>query len=468
MVSQDKLIKQGIKYTDTLFNEIENRLKRGVLTSDTLESFLIKTKDYTISNPLVMTGFKDKLLSLILSETNNHKFSRPSQKELTRITIEERVGEKIVEVGADIKNSVRDIVKDGYNNNLSQDEIAENISKKINTIKNKRARAIARTEIARTATVSDYVINKERGATHFTVECRNTACPYCKEKVLTNPEIIPSGKGIQGDVEYSIVDTGNLPPYHPNCRCVAYFYKKEYFEDLQDYNSINSLKSPFPTKPKGEFKSLSVNMERSKIMERITGFVDSDDLNTILDLLDEFRIGVKNVGWEWCIGQSIMGFIEGIYTDEKEDEVLLTDKLMEEGSSKGLLTVIHNHIYDTVPFPSPEDFETFVTYKVKYGIVSNEFGIFIVKNNNYDVDLTPEESKKIIKTSISIKKKMEEDFQKLNPEYEGIVYDDKDDEYYTKINNYVKQHCKEYVELYQDCLSGQGIDIMFIKTNNHK
>lgn len=240
MPSQDKLIKNGIRYTDSLFLEIENRLKQGVRASDTLEAFLVKTKDYTTNNPLVVSGYMDKMISIILQETNNHKFSRPSQKELTRITIEERVGEKIVDVGDDIKNSVRDIVKEGYNQGLSQDEIAEQISHRIGVIKNKRARAIARTEIARTATISDYVISKERGATHFKVECRNTACEVCKQAWLSNPERTATGKGMEGDIEYDMVANVNmLPPLHPNCRCVAYFNKKNYKEDT-DYQIENN------------------------------------------------------------------------------------------------------------------------------------------------------------------------------------------------------------------------------------
>ena len=189
-----------------------------------------------MNNPLVVTGYKDDLLEIILKETNNHKFSRPAQKELTRLTIENRVGDLIVDVGEDIKYNVRDIVKNGYNNKLSQDKIAENITKKITTIKHKRARAIARTEIARTATASDYVINKERGANAFTVDCRNTACDYCKQKVLKNPEREATGKGMTGDVEFGIDDVENLPPFHPNCRCVAMFFIKE--EDIPDGNVV--------------------------------------------------------------------------------------------------------------------------------------------------------------------------------------------------------------------------------------
>ena len=40
MVSKDKLIKTGIKYTDELFDEIIRRLDKGVLDNDTLEAFL--------------------------------------------------------------------------------------------------------------------------------------------------------------------------------------------------------------------------------------------------------------------------------------------------------------------------------------------------------------------------------------------------------------------------------------------
>lgn len=249
MPSQEKLIKQGIRYTDSLFDEIIHRLEQGIRTSDTLEDFLVKYNLYTNgkgeNNPLVVSGYKDELLDIILQETNNHKFSRPAQKELTRLTISNRVGDLIVEVGEDIQAEVRGIVLEGYNTNLSQDEIADNISKKITSIKNTRARAIARTEIARTAVVSDYIINQERGCTHYYVECRNTACPVCKERWhngwsesvddgFTPSDSSANGKGWVGDKVYTMSDTGNLPPVHPNCRCVPYFIT----EDMISSNAV--------------------------------------------------------------------------------------------------------------------------------------------------------------------------------------------------------------------------------------
>lgn len=236
MVSQDKLISNGIRYTDSLFEEISKRIEQGVRSSDTLESFLAKyNKAFPEKgNPLITLGYDKKMLDIILQETNNHKFSRPSQKEMVRVTIENKVGEKIVDVGDNITEDVRDIVKDGYDNNLSQDEIAENISAKVSSIKNKRARAIARTEVARAATISDYIINAEMGATHFYVECRNTACPICKkawhknwteenDDTYTPREYTAGERGWVGDKYYPLSRTDKLPPIHPNCRCVPYF-----------------------------------------------------------------------------------------------------------------------------------------------------------------------------------------------------------------------------------------------------
>ena len=243
MPSQDKLIKQGILLTDTTFDEIIKRLQNGVKTSDTLEAFLTKHKEVIVDNPLVAIGYKDKLTEIILQETNNHKFSRPAQKELTRLTIENRVGDLITNVGDDIKQDVRDIVSDGYNNNLSQDEIAANISDSISKIKNTRARVIARTEIARTATASDYVINKERGATHFKVDCRDTCCPVCAERYNWAKN------------EFSIDDVGMLPPLHPNCRCYAMFFIKDDEDDGSNKATTTTTNISEPTKKSNDIKT---------------------------------------------------------------------------------------------------------------------------------------------------------------------------------------------------------------------
>ena len=358
MPSQNKLIKQGIQYTDSLFDEISKRLEQGVRASDSLEAFLDKyNKAFPDKgNPLLALGYDTEMLKLILSETNNHKFSRPAQKELVRVTIESQVGDLIVDVGEDIKNSVRDIVKDGYDNNLSQDEIAANISSKVSAIKGRRARAIARTEIARTATISDYVINKERGATHFYVECRNTACPVCKEawhkhwsksndESFTPSDSSAGGKGWIGDKVYSMSDTMMLPPIHPNCRCVPYFISED------DVPEGISVEKPTPkettatttTKP---VKNTEPRTTESSVEEQITPYIekfitDQEDVKVIAGQISSFVKESEKLDHE---------IIRLIDTDRyhyensgDEGSVQLPYEAIGEGLENGLLFSIHNH-----------------------------------------------------------------------------------------------------------------------------
>lgn len=350
-MSQDKLIKQGLKYTDSLFLEIENRLKKGVLTSDTLESFLIKTKDYTILNPLVMSGFKDNLLSLILTETNNHKFTRPAQKELTRVVIENSVGEKITGAGDDLKNNIREIVKQGYNNNLPQDEIADNIVKQVRTIKNTRARTIARTEIARTATISDYIINKERGATHFTVDCRETCCKVCRSDYNF------------GKVEYDInKDVSMLPPRHPNCRCVANFYKKddapESFKSRADLEKLKSLEG---------WKSLNENNIPDHIPTAL-----KDNMISFEKQSNKFDDGNE---WAQVCNLTTAEIYEIMSNGESDNVSPFKDK--DYGDDE--VAVVHNHQDGT--FLSPKDFYSgfYNKHNIKYVVVHTDNYIFIAK-----------------------------------------------------------------------------------------
>ena len=235
MASQDKLIKTGIKYTDSLFEIIKRRVTHDLEHSKDLEDFLIRTKDFMIDNPLITTGYQETMTELILHALNFTEFARASQRELVRITIQDTVAELIKNVGEDLRQKVRDIVKEGYDEGLHSHEMAKQIEKEIDTINHTRARTIARTEVARTQTVSDYVVNRERGASGFVVQCRPDCCPLCaKEYAESTPQ--PEGERlIGGEKRYSMNDTDKLPPLHPNCRCsVIYLYESE------EHNRIRS------------------------------------------------------------------------------------------------------------------------------------------------------------------------------------------------------------------------------------
>ena len=238
MTSPDKLIRQGIRYSDRFFDIIKAKVTRELGNSKDLEDFLNRTSDYTISNPLVVTGYDATMTSLILQSVNNTDFLRASQRELVRTTIQNYTSQLITNVGEDLKQNIRDIVKQGYDEGLHSREIAKNISREIDTINNTRARTIARTEVSRAQTISEYIVNKEQGATGFTVVCRPDCCEYCAEVYAyitgddydTLQEEVESGENdghlIGGDVVFDMSDTDKLPPFHPNCRCSAnYIYK---------------------------------------------------------------------------------------------------------------------------------------------------------------------------------------------------------------------------------------------------
>lgn len=223
MVSDEKIIKQGIRYTDRLFDEIKKRLTKDISQYDNLEDYLAAHQDYLVSNPLTTTGYDAVMVKLISQSIHNVKFSRQSQRQLTQITIEESVGHLITNVGEDIKESVREIVKNGFNEKKAPIDIGKDIESKIDTINTTRARTIARTEVKRANTISNYVIAKERGANAYYVDCHPDACPLCVETYGEGENAPGDDKG--HDNIYPISDTENLPPLHPNCRCSATYIR---------------------------------------------------------------------------------------------------------------------------------------------------------------------------------------------------------------------------------------------------
>ena len=255
MVSEDKLIRQGIRLTDAWFNKFKKQIEHDLTLCKTYEEFVERTKNYTTNNILVTSGYSVEMSSLVTQMLNNHKFKRASQRALLEQTINNNVGMLIQNVGETIKETVRTVVKQGYDEGLHPTAIARNITKEIDTINNTRARTIARTEVKRTDTVANYIRHKEQGAAGFTVQCRPDCCPYCAEEYdenltaedqqetldyikeiekhnedaapedrIDDPLLRCKGETIGGNARFSMDDTDKLPPLHPNCRCTAMFF----------------------------------------------------------------------------------------------------------------------------------------------------------------------------------------------------------------------------------------------------
>ena len=255
MVSYEKLIKNGIRKTDKWFTQFKKRVTKDIELCDTYQEFIERTQAYTTDNILINSGYAEEMSKIATQALANHKFQRASQRALLEQTINNNVGMLIQNVGEDIKETVRTIVKQGYDEGLHPRDIAKNINKEIDTINNTRARTIARTEVKRTDTVAAYVRHKENGAVGFVVQCRPDCCPLCAETYdeertaeqqqerldyieeikehnrehpddkIDDPLLRGKGETIGGDVQFSMDDTDMLPPLHPNCNCTArYIY----------------------------------------------------------------------------------------------------------------------------------------------------------------------------------------------------------------------------------------------------
>lgn len=274
-MNNETLIKQGIQYSDKFFEILKERITKQVGKSKDLEDFLARTKKFTVENPLTSTDYVDTMTNIVIAGMTNVEFIRANQRELVQTAIQESTADLIKEVGDDLKQEVRDIAKQGFDKGLHSTEIATEINNKIDSINKTRARTIARTEISRALTVSDYIVNKERGAVGFTVVCRPDCCPICAEdyarvtdKAFTSnykqiqnlsrqlkstptredandikqaiagleqaqDKITGStgGKLIGGKYQFSMSQTDMLPPRHPNCRCSAdYVYNDSDFK----------------------------------------------------------------------------------------------------------------------------------------------------------------------------------------------------------------------------------------------
>lgn len=235
MVSEEKLIQQGIKYNDRLFEEIKRQLSVGIRYSETIEEFLERVQEWTSDKQgILVNGYDESIIPLILASTNNAKWSRASQRRLWEITIRDTVGDLITGVNENIRQEVKDILLD--RENKTRQQLAKEMSERIDVINNKRGRAIVRTEMKRADTTANYITAKERGAKRYSVYCRSDRCPICQEAFCKDQS--PDSKSNGNDVYYDIDDTSVLPPLHPNCRCSVKYHYQDITENEKPKDAV--------------------------------------------------------------------------------------------------------------------------------------------------------------------------------------------------------------------------------------
>lgn len=202
MVKDDKLIRNGIRYTDRLFQTILKRIEPHVYDSETYEEFLEKTSPYTIDNPLITLGAVEHATDSVLLSIADKKFSYEANRKLTEQAIQDTTAQLVTNVGEDVKQTIRDTMQAGFKENKLRQDIMKDLTQNVEAINNKRAKVIYRTEIKRAQTISNYISAKERGANSFYCNC-NDPCEICDEQY--------EGGG-PGSMIYSINEIDMLPP----------------------------------------------------------------------------------------------------------------------------------------------------------------------------------------------------------------------------------------------------------------
>ena len=205
MAKEDKLIRNGIKYTDKLFKTILKRIEPHVYDSETYEEFLERTAPFTIDNPLITLGAVEHAKDTVLLSIADKKFSYEANRKLTEQAIQDTTAHMVTNVGEDVKQTIRDTMKEGFRENKLRQDIMKDLTQNVEAINNTRAKVIYRTEIKRSQTISNYISAKERGANSFYCNC-NDPCEICDEQY--------DGGG-SDSIIYSMDDIDMLPPVHP-------------------------------------------------------------------------------------------------------------------------------------------------------------------------------------------------------------------------------------------------------------
>ena len=214
MVSEDvarNIVKKTLHINDKIYNDILKKYESIFNSDEKLKVFLADPDTYAKAEGIdrFIDDATNNIQNTCLTNIRDIRFSQPAQKALFETVINERVGALMSRPESlEWKTEIANIIRD--NSKKSWKDISKEIQKQTNIGKN-NANRIARTEEHIARVNAEYIVAKERGANEYEIVCNNP-CPYCQ-----------NFKGKTFDIN----DTGDLPPYHPNCRCNAIFRKNK-------------------------------------------------------------------------------------------------------------------------------------------------------------------------------------------------------------------------------------------------
>ena len=211
-----KQVNPNTKRMRQLMRDVRANVERRTRNSQDLDAWMENLSGY-VGNNCFSTGIHTTdaldIVNQIAGVVDQTSLPAGSNAEILKGTMAEKCYTMVTNVGEDIKNELRQIAVNGYNDRLTPQQLAKEMGNKIESLDKARCQAIARTETCRAANIGNYINAREMGAKSYSVICNDGCCEYCQEVYGTDDA------GGVGEVIFDIEDTDSLPPFHPNCRC---------------------------------------------------------------------------------------------------------------------------------------------------------------------------------------------------------------------------------------------------------
>lgn len=262
---------------------------------------------------------------------------------------------------------------------------------------------IARTETARvqnTGIIQSYVNEGFTEVNILTAE-DSSVCRLCLMNAyeFNTDEVVLENRGADRTHRIADMNGNSWVPLHPNCRC-TYIVVPETREEPADSqvvnltplsnDELNILRNLFSNGKLNnekdlweyDYKGIRNSLSKREFEKRLSGFMDSKTISVLTEDLFNFQKNVHFINIEHGWARTNKRTASGIFSNGANKEVALSDDFLEIAKKdKGILYLIHNHPKSNPPLPSSDDLAYFTSLEIKYGLVTNEEGTFILKNN---------------------------------------------------------------------------------------
>lgn len=494
---------QTVRYYNRIMNHINDQLDAGVkwLDSDEAEKYFKEESQY---HQKVFQSLEDEWDSILegkypsvealldevyrrgkaqgYTDMREHVRYTEADKQALRIATEYNY-HLINKIDNDVRNEIKNKIISGFlagdNPNVIAPKIQAIAGEQLEGstfTPRQRATMITKTEISRvqnTGMLQSYINEGYTEVKILTAE-DNNVCATCLEYAYEfnkDDDLIYENAGkekIHNIIE--LIKGEKFPPFHPLCRCTYLLVweskgkppEKPYVIDLtRDFHELEGLFYSTMFDENCEISDEQLPSLNEKIFkEQIKGFVDESDINSITDFLNKFINELPNVHREFGAAKLFGGINIGF--GDWKNKIKIPNIIQKFGLKYNIPILIHNHPYNRSPFPSSKDFNSYAKYGAKYGIVTNDLGTFLVKNNN--ITGNKKAYGEIEKPIMDIKLGMIEDFEKKY----GYTFNEKDSVHVKNISKMVNENSEKYLRQYQNALSNFNMEVMFIKNEYYK